>query len=223
MESLRYILILMLLLFPLSILGEKDSFHESSSIDICRGDKNYEIYVIKSYWHTGIVIKVDERLLNLISGIEEFKNNDFVDIGWGDEDFYQLQGDFDLYLAAKAVLYPTSSVIRIKGYKIPVSEIIEWSDYCIRFELREDEFQRLCGFIDESFYRENDKLIIKFRRINSNVIFFHSNLKYHLFNTCNTWVAKSFKYCGYDISPSSIITAEDLFNELKDFGTVLKK
>ncbi|MCL4279574.1 MAG: DUF2459 domain-containing protein, partial [Ignavibacteriaceae bacterium] len=44
---------------------------------------------------------------------------------------------------------------------------------------------------------------------------------YHLFNTCNTWLARGLKKAGFDIEDNIILT-EQLFNEADKFGDVVK-
>ena len=75
-----------------------------------------KIYIAKSSWHVGIILKVDADLLLQIDALKDFGNFGFVDIGWGDAEFYQSPSEFDLYLAAKAILFPTPSVVRVQGY-----------------------------------------------------------------------------------------------------------
>ncbi len=47
-----------------------------------------KIYVLKHRWHTGIIINRSEarELLSAISN--DFNNSQYIEIGWGDKDFY---------------------------------------------------------------------------------------------------------------------------------------
>ena len=155
--------------------------------------------------------------------MKNFINYKYIDIGWGDEDFYQ-NPDPDYLLGAKAILVPTNSVIRIEGSDLTINKIVEWGDFSIRFDLTGEQFKNLCEFINDSFSKDNDKnLIISSQKNNNRIIFYKSRLKYHLFNTCNTWIAEAFENCGFEISSSSVITAENLFEEISKHGTVLKQ
>jgi len=53
------------------------------------------------------------------------------------------------------------------------------------------------------------------------IIFFKANGEYHLFNTCNTWLAKGLKQAGIEITDDIILT-EQLFNEAAKVGRVIK-
>ncbi|MCU0344879.1 MAG: DUF2459 domain-containing protein, partial [Ignavibacterium sp.] len=53
------------------------------------------------------------------------------------------------------------------------------------------------------------------------IIYYKANGSYHLFNTCNTWLAKGLKEAGIDTEDNILLT-EQLFNELAKIGTVIK-
>jgi hypothetical protein len=54
------------------------------------------------------------------------------------------------------------------------------------------------------------------------VKFFSSVHKYHIFNTCNTWVGEALEFSGFEINSSKIITAEHLYGDLLSIGEVIK-
>ena len=183
----------------------------------------FSVYVVKNNLHTGIVFPAESAVTTYIPAAENFINHKYIDIGWGDEDFYQ-DPDPDYLLGAKAILVPTNSVVRIEGLNSTINKIVKWSDFSIRFDLNDEQFKNLCEFVNGSFLKNSDKnLIITSQKNNNRIIFYKSRLKYHLFNTCNTWIAEAFESCGFDISSSNVITAENLFEEISKYGTVLKR
>ena len=185
--------------------------------------QSHQVYLVKSYWHTGIMFTVNEELVSPIPVISNFDDYKFVDIGWGDEEFYQHPNP-DYLLGAQAILVPTSSVIRIEGKNSSIDRIIEWSDFCIRFDLNNEQFTKLCNYINNAFEKdENENRIVSLTKSNGRITFYKSHMKYHLFNTCNTWVAEALEESGFDISSSNVITAENLFEEVSKFGVVLKE
>jgi uncharacterized protein (TIGR02117 family) len=186
-------------------------------------NKINNIYLIKSRWHTGLIFSINDLSLKNIEALKHFRNMKYADIGWGDRDFYQSPKDFDLYLAFKALFLPTESVVRIEGYNYEIDDIISYSDYCIKFELDDRNLTNLMKYIDSSFLRsEKNKLIVTLKKANGNIIFFKSKYSYHILETCNKWVAKGFVAAGIDISPAWVITAENLFEELRKYGKVIR-
>ncbi len=181
------------------------------------------IYIAKNDWHVGIILKVDDLLISRVDDIDNFKYYDYVDIGWGDADFYQSSEDFDLFLASKAILFPTPSVIRIQGYSAAVHQIFNYRDYAFELELNDLQYQKLCTFINESFERDSANTLIETSQKYNGVVKFYSSIhKYHLFNTCNTWIGEALEFSGLDINSSNITTAEHLYEELLSIGKVIK-
>ena len=185
---------------------------------------NYRvIYLVNNRWHTGIVLALDSTVIKLVGPLRNFQGYYFADIGWGDEDFYQSTTDFNFLLALKAILIPTGSVIRIAGYKADIKLIISLSQICVKLILSEMQFEKLCEFIDLSFERGiKDSFIITSKSLDRSIIFYKARYKYHLLNTCNTWMANALATAGLEINPSEIITTDELFKVLIQLGEVLK-
>lgn len=183
----------------------------------------HSVYLVNRGIHTGLIIPVNSISLQKISAMNFFEQYEYVDFGWGEEYYYQHPGKGKFCLGVKAVAIPNSSVVRAEGFSGILRDVIEWSDYAVRFNLSEDEFVRLCGYIDSSFSRgEVNNFIETSRKRNGEVIFFKSVYYYHAFNTCNTWAARGLQSAGLDVSPFLVITAGDLFDEVKGSGILLK-
>ncbi|HOP63851.1 MAG TPA: DUF2459 domain-containing protein [Spirochaetota bacterium] len=181
------------------------------------------VYLVNRGIHTGLVIPVNTVSEEKIATIMFFKDQEYVDFGWGDEDYYQKPGA-GLCLGIKAVLLPTSSVMRVEGFSGIFEDVIRRSDFALRFDITELQFIKLCEYIDKSFRRDVSSILVETKRKrHGGVIFFKSVYYYHLFNTCNTWAARGLEAAGLDVSPFMVITAGDLYDEIKGKGVVLKK
>ena len=192
------------------------------SPDPGEGGAEYEVYIVNKNIHTGIIIPVNEISRSMISALTFFPESEYADFGWGEEAFYQSPGK-KYCLGIRAVIIPSSSVMRVEGFSNLLDEVVRWSGYAVRFTLSEREFKSLCGYIDSSFRRgENGELLETSRKRGGEIIFFKSVYRYHLFNTCNTWVARALGNAGLNVSPLLVITSGDLYYEVKDAGTVLK-
>jgi uncharacterized protein (TIGR02117 family) len=182
----------------------------------------YTVYIINNHLHTGIIIPVITESAQLINALEYFRNYDYADFGWGEEDVYQNPVE-NYCLDVKAVMLINSSVVRVEGYNGTVNSLVTWSDFAVKLTLSHEQFQQLCSFINNSFKKDSKNgLIITSQEQLSRIIFFKSVYKYNLFNTCNTWVAKALKNSGFNISGFFIITSGQLYNSIKVHGTVLK-
>lgn len=183
----------------------------------------YKVYIISKGIHTGLVIPVNDITLNRISSSEFFAQSEYIDFGWGEEYFYQHSGA-GVCMGIRAVLLPNSSVMRVEGFSGILNELVGWSDYTVMFNFTQDEFSRLCGYIDESFTRDPEgKLIEVSRKSGGEILFFKSVYTYWGLRTCNTWAAQALKVAGLDVTPLFVITAGGLFNAVKDGGVILKQ
>lgn len=180
------------------------------------------IYIAKNYWHTGVIISIDKEAVNLLPSLKFFKENNFVDIGMGEKDFY-MSPSREILPAAKAILIPTDATIRMAEVPGDTSFLRRISDFLIELKLDNNSFRKLLMFVDSSITKNElgEEIIIE-KRAEGSIVFYESPESYHLFNTCNTWLASALKYSGIDIDPSNVITSKELFRELLGKGKVIK-
>lgn len=198
-----------------TVSEKRKRYFNQSDAEIC------SLLVVNRGMHTGIVLYPKESA-EYIQVIESFSGYQFVDFGWGDEDYYQHHGPACI-LGAKALFLPTSGVLRVEGFSTEKDYLVKWSDFAVEFTLSIDEYRLLCEYIDGAFSRtDRGELIRLSERGRGEVVFFESEHCYHLFKTCNTWVALALNSAGFDFSTCCLITADDLYDELKTSGTILK-
>jgi uncharacterized protein (TIGR02117 family) len=211
-----------LIIFPFIFFFLNTSPHFSVSKDLIVDKEGFhKIYYIKQNWHTAIVFNIDEIDSILFREYNSFKEYNLIDIGWGDEEFYQYPG-FDSGLAFKALFYANPSTLRVEGVNLSMEEYFKLSEIVIELDVSEEQFNGICNYINNSFYLSEDgDTIILSQRGEEKIIFYKANGSYHLFNTCNTWLAKGLNEAGLEIEENVVLT-EQLFNELAKIGTVIK-
>ena len=190
--------------------------------DIVESDESsIEIYLIKQYWHTAIVISRDDIDSLIFPEVTLFSKFNIIDIGWGDEEFYQ-HPDFDAGLAFKALFYATPSTLRVEGIGISKESYFNISEIVIKIIITPEQLDKILMFISNALYRDStgNPLLLSEHGL-GRVKFFKANNEYHLFNTCNTWLANGLKQAGVNITDDIILT-EELFNEAAKVGTVIK-
>lgn len=190
-----------------------------SSNELLKDD--HKIYFIKQRWHTAIVINTNELNQDLFIVYDSFKNFELIDIGWGDEEFYQIPG-FDSGLAFKALFYKTPSTLRVEGIGISKTEYFDLSEIVIELSVTDNQFLKICKFINDTFeLNDKNQPEILNEKVGGKIIFYKAKGYYHIFNTCNTWLAKCLNSAGLNIEDNIILT-EQLFNELSKIGNVIK-
>lgn len=198
--------------------------HTSPALQVQEVDNNtglQSIYIIKQFWHTALVFTLDQIDSAIIPEAKYFSEYNLIDFGWGDEEFYQYPG-FDSGLAFGALFYATPSTLRMEGIFSSKEIVFDHYEIVIELKVNEHQLRKLNEFIAAAFYRDKDgKSVILSESASGKIIFFKSGAFYHLFNTCNTWVAEGLSYAGFDIE-TSIILAEQLFNDAAKIGVVIK-
>jgi hypothetical protein len=179
------------------------------------------VFLIKQFWHTALVFSIDQIDTNIIPEAKYFWDYNLIDFGWGDEEFYQYPG-FDSGLAFSALFYPTRSTLRIEGLLYSKDDLVNYSEIVIKLFVDDEKLKALNKFISKAITREaQGNSVILSSQAGGKIKFFRSPETYHLFRTCNTWVAEALHFAGFEIE-TDIILAEQLFNEAAKIGIVIK-
>ncbi len=185
----------------------------------CEAPRNF--YVVSHSWHTGLV--VDRR--DLIQRMPGLKNDfgvvKYLEIGWGDQRFYQAQ-TVKFGLALRALLFPTSSVLHI--VEVPDSPRHYFSgSEVVEVSAPQTGYGKLFDFVAASFRRKSSNDVMKLGRgLYGKSRFYRAEEQFHAFNTCNTWVAKAIRETGYPISKGTI-TVRGLMSQLRPSSKVETK
>lgn len=202
----------LVILFLFTILYRYTQATTFSKVSL-KPDQLY-VYVVQSAWHTGIILKTENIDSEIWPEVIQYRNFSFIDIGWGDEKFYQNQGS-PFFLAARAILWPTSSIIEIYAFNRPPELIYGGKARLLKIPVTEYQLRALSLFISNSFLRNQLGEIQLSRLYETNTRFFLATQKYHLFKTCNTWIAIAFKKSGFQIRSNFVLNANQLFRQLK--------
>jgi len=206
--------------------GEKSiweccGFSEDAAKQFFQDDSLNTIYLIKQRWHTAIVFYTEDLDSTIIPEVKYFSDTELIDIGWGDEAFYQYP-DFDWDLAYQALFYPTPSTLRMEGIYISMIEYFNLSEIVVELKINNEQLIILLNYINETIRRNNEgQSEILSTQYLKRIYFLRANGDYHLFNTCNTWLAKGLNKAGFKIKDDIVLT-EQLFNEATEIGTVIK-
>ena len=196
-------------------------FTNAAAKEFLQDDSLHTIYLIKQRWHTAIVFHTEDVDTTILPEVNYFSGAELIDIGWGDEAFYQ-HPDFDWNLAYHALFYPTPSTLRMEGIFISMLEYFNISEIVVELKISNEQLTILLNYISDTIWRdseENNKILST--QYLDRVYFFKANGEYHLFNTCNTWLANGLEQAGFDMEDNIILT-EQLFNEAAKFGEVIK-
>lgn len=182
--------------------------------DAAFDEREYMVYVVQSRWHTGIILHTNDVDSLIWPEIAAYTHREYIDIGWGDEKFYQTQHNL-VPLALRAALWPTSSVLQIYAFNLPLRRSYGEKARILKIPIDRQSLDHLTKFLSGSYKRDANGNVQTSNLYGETSLYFRANRNYHLFRTCNTWVAKGFKVAGYDIRSFCILNANQLFRQLR--------
>jgi uncharacterized protein (TIGR02117 family) len=184
-------------------------------------EQHKTIYLVNQGWHAGIVLRRADIPDSNWPILGDFPKAHYLEVGWGDMDFYLTQ-DPHWGLTLKAALWPTASALHIAGFNGSVPAYFPYSEI-VRIELSSADFEHLSRTIAASFALDEAGNATSLGPGHyGNSRFYLSRETYHLFNTCNVWTARALRAAGLPITPVRAITTEDLMSQARKFGIVVQ-
>lgn len=179
------------------------------------------IYLVNHGWHAGIVLRRADIPDNIWPKLGNFPDMEYLEVGWGDMDYYQIP-DSHLGFILKAALLPTASVLHIVGFNGHVPAYFPFSEI-IRIELSSAGFELLSRTIASSFALDKaGNTTSPSPGLYGNSRFYLSRETYHLFNTCNVWTARALRTAGLPITPATATSVGNLMSQTRKLGVVVQ-
>lgn len=153
------------------------------------------LYVVNHGWHTGLVVRRGDIPAGLWPEHRQAPPGEFLEIGWGEREFYQTR-EPSLLQALSAALWPSPSVLHLVGFNGPVRERFPYSEVIV---LHADAaaMTRLAHYISGVYERGAGGNIIRMGHgLYGDSRFFAGRENFHLFRTCNVWTARALRLTG---------------------------
>lgn len=180
------------------------------------------IYIVNHGWHTGLVVNKQLIPDSVWMAKNDFPKAEYLEVGWGDEEFYQAPEN-TVWMALKAALLPTKSVLHVVGVSESVRAYFPYNEI-IKIELTEKGFKKLCTYIDYSFtLDQTGKPVAIGSGLYGNSKFYRAKDKYFITQNCNHWTAYALRTAGCPINPNHAFTAGNLLRQIRKFGKVIQK
>ena len=185
------------------------------------GEPFKTIYLVRQNWHAGIVVKRADIPPGVWPQHQDFPDADYLEIGWGDRDYYMTPSPH-FGITLKAALLPSASVLHIVGFRGSVTRYFPDSEV-IRVELSEAGFQRLCSYFESSYALDRHG---GSRPLGPSLYgkgqFYLSTESYHAFNTCNVWTSRALRDAGCPVTPAGNLSIDALMATVAEFGVVIQ-
>lgn len=185
-------------------------------VDIGAGGRLTKIFVVNYGWHSGIAVSTSDISERVLPEVRDFPHADFIEIGWGDWDYYQA-ADPGFGLLLKAAFWPTRSVLYLVGITGTIDGHFVY-DEIVELVVDDQTFQRLMEFMSDTFLRPDPMMPAQARPGHHPASgFYPARGRFHVLRNCNTWVAEALRFGGLPIDTAFVFTATTLMNRVRPF------
>ncbi len=173
--------------------------------------KTRTIYFVQHDWHSGLAWAQRDKE-NF--GAEAWKDAPFVEVGWGDRQFY-FAGDQSIPSMLRAVFIPSDSVLHVTSFAEPPEQFFKFP--VLPIELSEVGFQNLLAYVKQTFVlNEKGDRIAAIGKGQYGVGNFYAAVpRYFSAFNCNTWAAEALRQAGVAVCPNRALFAKNLAEQLK--------
>jgi uncharacterized protein (TIGR02117 family) len=179
----------------------------------------WPVWLVAPGWHTGLVVRRADIPKDLVPESADFPRSTYLEFGWGDRDYYQSRED-SVWLALKAALVPSPSVMHVAGFDEPPGRYFD-AETTLRIDLPEPAFRNLLAYLHHSFDRRGASRAPPLGLgLYGDSRFYEARGQFHLFENCNVWTARALKAAGLPAIPAEAVTAGNLRCQARHWGTV---
>ena len=173
------------------------------------------IYIVRRGWHTGVAVPTIDWPNPDWSLLREFPEANYLEFGWGDERYYQAEQG-NIWLALRAALWPTASVVHVIGLREPLLDNVHAADI-VEVRIPVDRLQTLATAIEREFAGdEPNPTGAKLRSAPDPNRFFKGQQRFFFPHMCNWWTATRLHDAGCHIVPATVIFAARVIDEARE-------
>jgi uncharacterized protein (TIGR02117 family) len=177
-----------------------------------RGDDAYRVWIVKYRWHTGLVVHREDVPAEAWPERDDFPRAEYLEVGWGERDFYQAPRG-TLWLAVKAAVWPNDSVVHVAGFDgLPTAYFARHDVAEIHLSRR--GFRALAAFVADAFARTADGRGIPLGPGPDRYDRFYLGRERYMLTTCNVWTARALRAAGFPITPAWALTAAGVMSQV---------
>jgi len=179
------------------------------------------VWIVDHGWHTSLVVRTADLVGEAWPERRDFPEARFLEVAWGDRDFYVAPRGTS-GLAVRAAVVSRGSVLHVVGFGEPVSAYFPAQEI-VEVALSPRGFAALVRFIDATHARDGARRAPRLARgLYGDSGFYPAGGRYSLLNTCNTWIAAALRAAGAPITPLWASTAGGVLRQVRSFGRVVQ-
>lgn len=183
------------------------------------GEPSVPVWVVGHGWHVGLAVRTGDVRADVWPEAAALSSLRFVEVGWGDGEFYPAERG-TVSLAVSAAVWSASSVLHVAAFDreiltfFPASPVVELA-------LTRAGFDDLCRFIASAYARDAAG---RPRRVAPGLYgsgaFYAADERYHLFNNSNQWAARALRAGGVPLVPALSLYGATVMGQAARFGIV---
>lgn len=186
-----------------------------------------EVVLISNGYHAGLAVPREalwelasrQGLRSLISVSTRFQHYGWLEVGWGDAEFYQSTvepGDIQVGLAAKALLgLGDGAVLHVVGLEKNPEQVFSGAEL-VKIRLSPEGFARLAARMDASFVNGPEGQNVELGPgLYGPSRFYRAKGHFSLLHVCNHWVADLLDAAGVPTAPVLAVLPLGLVVDLK--------
>ncbi len=186
-----------------------------------------EVILVSNGYHAGLAVPRKalleqasmQGLRSLISVSTRFQRYGWVEVGWGDAEFYQstpTPGDIQWRLAAKALLgLGEGAVLHIVGLESDPEQVFSGTEL-VKIRLSPEGFARLAARMDSAFVNGPEGQNVELGPgLYGPSLFYLAKGHFSLLNVCNHWIADLLDAAGVPTAPAISILPHGLIADLR--------
>jgi hypothetical protein len=109
-------------------------------------------------------------------------------------------------------------VLHVVGFGAPVTDHFAAGEV-VALRLSRRGFDALADFVHAEYQRDRDGAPLRLgQSLYGSGWFYAAHGRYHLFNTCNTWIARALSTAGLPVEPVGVVTASDVMRQVRPIG-----
>lgn len=172
-----------------------------------------DLWVLDHGWHTAIVLRRAEVDPASWPVVDDFPAAAFLEVAWGDRDFYTAT-PATAWMAIKAAVGSGPSVLHVVGFEAPIAAAFPRSDI-VALRISRPGLEALARFIaGEHELDARGRAVPLQRGLYGTSWFYAARSRYSLRHTCNTWIARALQTAGLPVTASGVVTAGGVMRQI---------
>ncbi|MBI4271536.1 MAG: DUF2459 domain-containing protein [Candidatus Rokubacteria bacterium] len=177
------------------------------------GEPTVPVWVVRHAWHTGLIVRRADVPAGVWPTRDDLPGSAYLEVGWGDRNFYQAP-EGTLWLALRAALWPTDSVLHVVAFEAPPEHFFAGSDL-VEVALSTRGFQRLAAFVADAHATDDRGGAVGLGPGRYGASRFYLGRERYLLTTCNVWTARALRAAGLAITPAWALTATNVMFQVR--------